>query len=905
MAKLGAHIVSGSRNGYGDFCAGKPAVALSVDDGGALSEAKQKSGGYTLTIFRQTDVYLEAPPDFNTHPNMVALAQYWYPQLKAKWLQNPGNDYYTVTNEIGGNDEAVLVRLVTYEREIMRLANLDGLKVCVLNLAGGSPGDIEVWKRVCLPFVLEAWAGRNIYGRHAYGGGDLVNPDGSVIAGNPSRPFSELGYLRQAGAAGGIAITETGIDGGFGFSGIERFTKQLQGYEKLLRPYPEFIGACGWTLGNWSEASWQTALPAMAQYLIDNPTPKWEWPTPIIPPPDPTPIPPPVNYVAVANLLPQNVTAAEVQHVLTQTFAQRESVVYSADDAARLVAPAKPGSKVKVWSPGRWQNDIVAWLQAKGVQTVELHYLPGDEPGPEPPPAEFKAAVWPTVTKHVTQEFGDNPEDYAQFNLPGHEGIDLVAPIGTPYFAIAAGVVVKVSDKRSDGTPSAYGWHVIVDHENGYTSLYAHAVPNPPVTVGQRLGAGHILAFSGNSGHSSGHHLHLTIKKDGYTAPGWGCCPGYIDPWPFLEDVYNQIDPPRPPLVTGYGYSQYLDEVGDFLKATANLNIRETPAGDGQLIGVLRVGSIARPTGTIQNGYRPVEVSIHDLSGYNPTPPAVASFFGLHAGADGGVLSGQEIAEFGAARAEVVKVLSSTAPESVTALAALLPASKWIVRAFLDFRTEQGPPRNISPQQFYQDTIEDVKRTVQAIGSGREVWVELHNEPNLVQEGMTGAWDNGAEFNGWLTNILSLYRANLPGVKFLFPGLSPGEHIPGVRQDHWTFLAACQAVIALCDGLAVHIYWAADYPMSTALGVLDGYLSRVQGRPVWITEASRNDRVNPPPASVYAADYILFWRESGRKQRIRGVTYFVASASDPTFAAEAWIAASGQSKGIGATVGLR
>lgn len=290
MAKFGSHVLSGPRNGYGPFVEAKPAVCLLVDQDPA--ETEQKSGGHTVTIFRADSVYGEAPPGYTNHPDPAALARQWWPALRAKWLLNHA-DFFQCTNEQGGGEgpevEGNLIHLIAFEMEMMRLANADGFKVCVLNLAGGSPGDIEIWRRVCLPFIGEAWQAGNIYGRHAYGEGDLVTAGGSVIIGNPSRPFEELGYLRQTNRTGGIAITEAGLDGGFGFAGIERFTRQLQGYEKLLRSYPEFIGCCAWTLGNWSEANWQDAMPAMTQYLIDNPTPKWQppdtTPPPIIPPP--------------------------------------------------------------------------------------------------------------------------------------------------------------------------------------------------------------------------------------------------------------------------------------------------------------------------------------------------------------------------------------------------------------------------------------------------------------------------------------------------------------------------------------------------------------------------------------------------------------------------------------------
>ena len=152
--------------------------------------------------------------------------------------------------------------------------------------------------------------------------------------------------------------------------------------------------------------------------------------------------------------------------------------------------------------------------------------------------ADFRFLAWPTVERRVNQHFGENPQLYERFGLPGHEGIDLRSPIDTPYFCVAPGEVIWVSDRRrSSDEKSAYGWHVIIDHGNGYSTLYAHARPDVPVKSGDRLEAGDVVAFSGNTGNSSGPHLHLTLKKTGFQHPEPDWPPGYMDPWPFLQDL--------------------------------------------------------------------------------------------------------------------------------------------------------------------------------------------------------------------------------------------------------------------------------------------------------------------------------------------------------------------------------
>lgn len=148
----------------------------------------------------------------------------------------------------------------------------------------------------------------------------------------------------------------------------------------------------------------------------------------------------------------------------------------------------------------------------------------------------------PCDTKIVTQLFGANPEVYSKYGLPGHDGVDYAVRAGKPYYAVQDGIVSYAGDKMANGTgKSAYGWHVYIEHlvaENIFETLYAHAAPNLPVKTGDVIKAGDIVGYSGNTGNSTGYHLHFGLlwpMDTGNGYPVWTHGQP-INPWPYLRD---------------------------------------------------------------------------------------------------------------------------------------------------------------------------------------------------------------------------------------------------------------------------------------------------------------------------------------------------------------------------------
>ncbi|MDJ1138033.1 M23 family metallopeptidase [Streptomyces iconiensis] len=92
-----------------------------------------------------------------------------------------------------------------------------------------------------------------------------------------------------------------------------------------------------------------------------------------------------------------------------------------------------------------------------------------------------------------------------------HSGQDLAVKIGTPVKAVHKGTVVKAGGNGAGDGP-AYGNAVVIQHDNGKFSQYAH-LSEVDVKPGQTVKTGQEIAKSGNTGNSSGPHLHFEIRN--------------------------------------------------------------------------------------------------------------------------------------------------------------------------------------------------------------------------------------------------------------------------------------------------------------------------------------------------------------------------------------------------------
>ncbi|MBQ7699218.1 MAG: peptidoglycan DD-metalloendopeptidase family protein [Clostridia bacterium] len=115
--------------------------------------------------------------------------------------------------------------------------------------------------------------------------------------------------------------------------------------------------------------------------------------------------------------------------------------------------------------------------------------------------------IWP-IKDHfdITDTFGGRTV-YGRYSY--HYAIDLATRAGTPIYA-ADGGVVTTADRNS-----SYGYYVIIKHDNGQETLYAHMQSEPLVSVGERVYQGQQIGEVGMTGYATGYHLHFEVRVNG------------------------------------------------------------------------------------------------------------------------------------------------------------------------------------------------------------------------------------------------------------------------------------------------------------------------------------------------------------------------------------------------------
>jgi murein DD-endopeptidase MepM/ murein hydrolase activator NlpD len=241
----------------------------------------------------------------------------------------------------------------------------------------------------------------------------------------------------------------------------------------------------------------------------------------------------------------------------------RVTVTQSADDAGSFRGRGHTITCVNY--PGAWSGgDIRAYLRAN-YPTANLDVVQVENaaaltklfgyriavndrfanPSTPPIPGNILRLQWPLPQEilpprfsSLSQLFADRPWVYRAIGpaLLGHEGLDFLAPLGTPVLAGADGAAIEVVRDLNVPNARGYGQFVKLRHTlssgESYDTMYAH-LSRVDVALNQTVGAGQQLGLSGESGNASGPHLHLGLERSNKL--GAAFAERYLDPLLHLE----------------------------------------------------------------------------------------------------------------------------------------------------------------------------------------------------------------------------------------------------------------------------------------------------------------------------------------------------------------------------------
>lgn len=156
------------------------------------------------------------------------------------------------------------------------------------------------------------------------------------------------------------------------------------------------------------------------------------------------------------------------------------------------------------WPYNSFANDETFALSA-GQQLV----IPNGKPPEVAPAAVFSTPSTGIFTRGSGQFSWPTNGIITQYFSWYHNGVDIANNIGTPILAADSGRVVSVLYQNHD-----YGFHVIIDHGNGYRTLYGH-MSEIWVNVGDNVSRGQQIGKMGSTGRSTGSHLHFTVYLGG------------------------------------------------------------------------------------------------------------------------------------------------------------------------------------------------------------------------------------------------------------------------------------------------------------------------------------------------------------------------------------------------------
>jgi len=242
---------------------------------------------------------------------------------------------------------------------------------------------------------------------------------------------------------------------------------------------------------------------------------------------------------------------------------------------------------------------------------------------------------------------------------------------------------------------------------------------------------------------------------------------------------------------------------------------------------------------------------------------------------------------------EAVKLLSTARPEDVDRLRVILPDMFIMVRLSIPLQV-----RGMRAEEFSSRASEQMRPFYQ-----KDVrYFEVHNEPNLRQEGFGHSWSNGQEFAYWFVQVRDQLKSKYPEALVGLPGLSPSGDYPEQRRSSLEFLKEADQAVRAADWLGIHCYWDSAKTMDSEAGgaVYREYQRLFPSKPLLITEFCNNNESTYK--EVKGRQYAAYFEQLRQEPNILAAFSFVVSASFD-FETQAWRDESGEQSAIPRVIG--
>jgi LysM repeat protein len=224
-----------------------------------------------------------------------------------------------------------------------------------------------------------------------------------------------------------------------------------------------------------------------------------------------------LNILPVEGALREVMKGDTVENIAKAFHGKVEDILnFPGNNLDPLNPKLEPGQAIII--PGGYREQVV-WQAPKpvgGRATVGRSWgngQPGACAGPFSGPAGSASFTWPTASHYLSGWSFMDPGE------PSHMGVDLAAKTGAGVYAADTGVIIFAG-----WNTWGYGNMIMIDHGNGWQTLYGH-LSQINVVCGQPVYQGNLIGLAGNTGNSYGAHLHFEMRNDQL---------GRVNPWSYL-----------------------------------------------------------------------------------------------------------------------------------------------------------------------------------------------------------------------------------------------------------------------------------------------------------------------------------------------------------------------------------